>query len=123
LAVRHPEDDFSRSLTAEAKRRNLPALGGAVRRTLDDREFDICKRIAKRTSEVLGSPIADGSEASIKARRADPLMSLSGENSVKLLTENRPVWLLLIDKFDIELSRRSGSSMRRCLGRRAARFL
>ena len=69
LAVGRRQDSTSRALTAEVRRRNLPALGGTSRGTLDDREFDICKRIAMRISEVLGSPIVDGSEASIKAIR------------------------------------------------------
>jgi hypothetical protein len=60
---------MSRSLTAEVRRRNLSILGGAARGTLDEREFDICRRISVRISEILGSPIVDGSEASIKAVR------------------------------------------------------
>jgi hypothetical protein len=69
LAVGRREDPISRSLTAEVKRRNLPLLRGAARETLDDREFDICKRIAMRISEVLASLTVDGSDASIKAIR------------------------------------------------------
>ncbi len=69
LAVGRREDAIGRSLTAEVIRRNLSILGGAARGTLDVREFDICRRISVRISEILGSPIVDGSEASIKAVR------------------------------------------------------
>jgi len=59
----------SRSLTAQVKRRRLPALGGSASKTLDSREHDICKRIAHRISEVLNVQPEEGNNASLRAIR------------------------------------------------------
>lgn len=69
LAIGLRDNPTSRALTATVKRRRVPGPGGAARGTLDLREYDICKRIAMRISEVLGPTTPDGNEASIKAIR------------------------------------------------------
>jgi hypothetical protein len=45
----------SRSLTTTVKRRHLPAATNIAKRTLDTREYDICKRIWMRMTEILGA--------------------------------------------------------------------
>ena len=69
LAIGEQGNGSSRSLTVVIQRRLLPGIGGAAGRTLDEREFDICKRIAFRISEVLQQAPSDESGASIGAIR------------------------------------------------------
>jgi hypothetical protein len=69
LAIGPPDDPASRSLKASVKRRRLPGFEGAARGTLDLREYDICKRVAMRISEVLRPRTVGEDEASIKAIR------------------------------------------------------
>ncbi len=67
LAIGTEQDEGSRSLTASVKRRYLAGIGGTAGRTLDQREFDICKLIALRISEVLKLRFSGISDASIRA--------------------------------------------------------
>jgi hypothetical protein len=59
----------SRSLTATVRRRSVAVASRAARRTLDTREFDICKRIATRISEVLKDNPSEISGATMRAIR------------------------------------------------------
>jgi hypothetical protein len=67
LAIGDESDPGSRSLEATVHRRSVPGPGTAERRTLDDREYDICKLIAERISEVLSRGPSGNSDASIRA--------------------------------------------------------
>lgn len=69
LAIGEEEEEASRSLEAVIERRSLPGIGRAARRTLDQREFDICKLIALRISEVLQKASSHASGASMRAIR------------------------------------------------------
>lgn len=69
LAIGEKTQGTSRSLEAVIRRRHIQGIGGAAGRTLDKREFDICKRIAFRISEVLKRGSSDTSGASIRAIR------------------------------------------------------
>jgi hypothetical protein len=69
LAIGEEGEKASRSLQAVVERRSLPGIGRAARRTLDQREFDICKLIALRISEVLQKSSSSASEASMRAIR------------------------------------------------------
>jgi hypothetical protein len=69
LAIGEEGEKASRSLQAVVERRSLPGIGRAARRTLDQREFDICKLIALRISEVLQKGSSSASEASMRAIR------------------------------------------------------
>lgn len=69
LAIGKKAEKSSRSLEAEIQRRHLPGIAGAAGRTLDEREFDICKRIALRISEVLRQGTSEAGDASIRAIR------------------------------------------------------
>jgi hypothetical protein len=69
LAIDHEEEKRKRSLIATVRRRHLPGIGGAAGRTLDEREFDICKLITSRISEVLQLGSSEPNEASIRAIR------------------------------------------------------
>src|SRR5579863_7437568 len=53
VPIGSPDNADSRSLTATVRRRSVAVASQAAGRTLDAREFDICKRIATRISEVL----------------------------------------------------------------------
>lgn len=68
LAIGPQGNARSRSLVASVERRHLPGIGGSAGQSLDLREFDICRRIALRISEVLQLGPPD-SEASIRAIR------------------------------------------------------
>src|SRR6202451_2523663 len=63
------EEPNSRSLTATVKRRSVAVSSRVARRTLDTREFDICKRIATRISEVLEGKPSQISGATMRAIR------------------------------------------------------
>jgi hypothetical protein len=67
LAIGEDGNPESRSLEATVHRRSVPGLGTAARRTLDDREYDICKLIAERISEVLSKGPSGNSDVSIRA--------------------------------------------------------
>lgn len=69
LAIGNKKDPTSRSLETLVKRRLLPGVGGSAGQSLDVREFDICKGIASRISEVLQQGSSDADKASIKAIR------------------------------------------------------
>lgn len=56
-----------RSLTTTVKRRQLPATGSIAKRTLDSREYDICKSIQIRTSEILKSKPTSIGETTFRA--------------------------------------------------------
>jgi hypothetical protein len=53
VAAGTKEQAQSRSLSATITRRRLPGIGGTAGKTLDEREFEICKLIATQISEVL----------------------------------------------------------------------
>jgi hypothetical protein len=53
VAAGTQEQPQSRALSAAVTRRRLPGIGGAAGKTLDEREFEICKLIATQISEVL----------------------------------------------------------------------
>jgi len=67
LAIGNEGSSSSRSLETTVNRRSVPGAGKAVRMTLDDREYDICKLIAERISEVLTRGASGNSDASIRA--------------------------------------------------------
>ncbi len=69
LAISHEQTERRRSLSALVKRRHLPGIGSAAGKTLDKREFDICKLIALRISEVLQLGTSEPNETSIRAIR------------------------------------------------------
>lgn len=56
-------------LSARLKRRTAVSGVGAIQRTLDSREFDLCRQLARRLSEVLGSPGSAGHGESLRAIR------------------------------------------------------
>ena len=62
-------DADSRSLTATVKRRSVAVDLETARSTLDDREFNICKRIATRMAEVLGGEPSEIPGATMRAIR------------------------------------------------------
>lgn len=55
IPIGSADDKRSRSLTATVKRRSVSVASRVAGQTLDTREFDICKRITMRMSEVLDS--------------------------------------------------------------------
>jgi hypothetical protein len=61
------EDDNGRSLEAFITRRSVSGSGIGTNATLDDREYDICKMIAKRVSEALSRKQSGKSDASMRA--------------------------------------------------------
>lgn len=67
VAIGPRAESTSRSLSATAKRRHVPVVGGSAKRILDLREHDICKWVALRVSEVLEKRPAAPSEASLQA--------------------------------------------------------
>ena len=69
LAIGQEDDSWSRSLRALVRRKLLLEIGGAAGRTLDKREFDICKGIALRISRILQRGLSDEIGASIEAIR------------------------------------------------------
>jgi len=62
-------DNGSRSLSSYVIRRQSPGVGGRAGRVLDTREYDLCKRIALRISEVVHRAEPGGNSASIQAIR------------------------------------------------------
>jgi hypothetical protein len=56
-------------LSARLKRRTAVSGVGAIQRTLDSREYDLCRQLARRLSEVLGSPDSAGHGESLRAIR------------------------------------------------------
>lgn len=71
LAIGAEQDERSRSLVASVRRRHLAGIGRTAGKTLDEREFDICKLIALRISEVLKLRSSELSEASVRAIGGD----------------------------------------------------
>lgn len=69
IAIGPRQGAESRAIVALVKRRQVPGIGGAAGITLDEREFDICKLIASRTSEVLEKGSLGAAEVSIRAIR------------------------------------------------------
>ena len=67
LAIGNELDGQSRSLQAIVERRSVPGSASAARLTLDDRERDICERIAERISEILRNRYLGEGDASIRA--------------------------------------------------------
>ena len=53
LAIGERGASDAKSLEAFVERKRSPTAGGSAGRSLDPREYDICKRIILRTSEVL----------------------------------------------------------------------
>ncbi len=69
LAIGKKDGNHSRSLEATVKRRSVPGPGTAARRTLDEREYGICKLIAERISQILSRGASGNGDASIRAIR------------------------------------------------------
>lgn len=69
LAIGNADHVNSGSLTAIVSRRHVPVAAQAAGGTLDMREFDICKRIATRISEVVEGAPASTSGATMRAIR------------------------------------------------------
>ena len=69
VPIGSPENVNSRALTTTVTRRRVTVASGAARRTLDRKEFDICKRIATRISEVLRGLPSEISGATVRAVR------------------------------------------------------
>jgi DisA bacterial checkpoint controller nucleotide-binding len=67
IPIGSPDNPASRSLTATVERRSVTVASQAAGRTLDAREFNICKRISTRISEVLEGAPAEISGATIRA--------------------------------------------------------
>ncbi|MBI3895712.1 MAG: hypothetical protein HY313_07245 [Acidobacteria bacterium] len=67
LAIGKKGERGNGSLTAVVERRRLPGVSGSTGQILDMREFDICKRIVFRTSEILEQSLPGTNPASIKA--------------------------------------------------------
>jgi hypothetical protein len=68
LAIGRPADDTARSLSAMVRRRRAPRQSaGNTRGTLDLREYDICRRIAVRISEILATDHIENAHATFKA--------------------------------------------------------
>jgi hypothetical protein len=59
----------SRSLTATVARQHTPGFAGAAGRVLDEQEYEFCKLIAKRISEVAHHAASGVSPASLRAIR------------------------------------------------------
>jgi hypothetical protein len=53
VGILDPAGVNDRALTTLIKRRRLPVLDGSAAGTLDMREYDICRRIATRTSDAI----------------------------------------------------------------------
>ena len=60
-------EDRPYCVSAEVSRRAAPSGVGHIKRTLDSREFDLCKRVADRISDVLRAAPLGGSSASLRA--------------------------------------------------------
>src|ERR1700730_13710008 len=69
IPVGSSEQVNSGSLTAIVKRRRVGVASQAAGGTLDKKEFDICKRISMRLSEVVGGEPSEISGATIRAIR------------------------------------------------------
>jgi hypothetical protein len=69
IPVGSPGEVNSASLTATVKRRRVAVGTQAAGATLDTREFDICKRIATRISEVVAGTPSTISGATMRAIR------------------------------------------------------
>jgi hypothetical protein len=68
LAIGRKDDKNARSLTATVTRRRAPNQShGNSRGTLDNREHDICNRIAERISHILSKDYGDGAYTDLKA--------------------------------------------------------
>jgi DisA checkpoint controller-like protein len=67
LAIGQKSSSTSRSLVATVRRRQLAGVDAAAGRTLDEREWNICKLIALRISEVLKLEQPESTGASIRA--------------------------------------------------------
>lgn len=67
LAVGARENPESCTLTTQIERRQVSAGNNDSGNTLDKREYDICKRIVLRASEVVRGGVASANPASIKA--------------------------------------------------------
>jgi len=67
LAIGEKTAPTSRSLETLVERRVVKGVGGTAGQSLDVREFDICKRIALRISDVLIRGSSGASAASIRA--------------------------------------------------------
>lgn len=71
LGIGKPDDAIARSLSATIRRRSVPSNSGAATlRALDLREFDICRRIAARISEIFATAYEDSAHATCKAFKA-----------------------------------------------------
>jgi DisA bacterial checkpoint controller nucleotide-binding len=69
LSIGKFDEVSGRSLEALVQRRLLPGGGGSAGESLDLREYDICKRVALRISEVLESASLFENQASMRAIR------------------------------------------------------
>jgi len=70
LPIGRQEDADARSLSATVTRRRVPRhSAGDPRSTLDQREWDICKRIVQRIAEVFAADQWESSHATLKAFR------------------------------------------------------
>ena len=70
LPIGRQEDATARSLSATVTRRRAPRYSGSgSRNTLDKREFDICKRIVLRITEIFATDQSTNSHATFKAFR------------------------------------------------------